>query len=274
MSTEGDYRFPRRLEPGERRLVIADASRVPADYRLFDITLRDGAFHATRVLGAEICHLDRMPKPSADPVVRAREALEHVAAKGERDSVAAIARLAIDRGGHETDEILEACLPIIADVHDCADFLLVPLLWCRMAWPERIGAATRTRIDATVLGFRYWMDEPGNDVMWYFSENHALLYPYGVPPRRDASPRRYVHAVRPHRAGAGGDRAQTVARMARLISKPARWQSGTPRRISRSTSKGLCALYALSPDAGIRRALRERNQAASRDRRDVQLTTG
>lgn len=27
-----------------------------------------------------------------------------------------------------------------------------------------------------VLGFRYWIDEPGDDVMWFFSENHALLF--------------------------------------------------------------------------------------------------
>ena len=27
-----------------------------------------------------------------------------------------------------------------------------------------------------ILGYRYWMDEPGNDVQWYFSENHALLF--------------------------------------------------------------------------------------------------
>ena len=183
--------------------------------------------------------------------------------KGERDSVAALARLAIDRGGHETDEILEACLPIIADFHDCADFLLVPLLWCRMAWPERIGAATRTRIDATMLGFRYWMDEPGNDVMWYFSENHALLFHTASHLAGTLSPRRDVHAVRPHRARSRRRSGADGCSIGSLISKPARWQSGTPRRISLSTSKG-CARFtpsrrmrasASAPGSAIRRLL-------------------
>ena len=170
---------------------------------------------------------DRHGKPR--PIrSRGRGGPGEVAEKGERDSVAAFARLAIDRGGHETDEILEACLPIIADVHDCADFLLVPLLWCRMAWPERIGAATRTRIDATVLGFRYWMDEPGNDVMWYFSENHALLYSI----RRATSPGRFSPTLRSRgQAAPGGSRRRSGANgcsIGSLISKPARWQSGTP----------------------------------------------
>ena len=27
-----------------------------------------------------------------------------------------------------------------------------------------------------MLEYRYWIDEPGDDVMWFFSENHALLF--------------------------------------------------------------------------------------------------
>ena len=61
-------------------------------------------------------------------------------------------------------------------MRDCADFALVPLLWTRIAYGERLSDALRARIDAATLDFRYWMDEPGNDVQWYFSENHALLF--------------------------------------------------------------------------------------------------
>ncbi|WKL01327.1 hypothetical protein Q0F98_32530 [Paenibacillus amylolyticus] len=32
------------------------------------------------------------------------------------------------------------------------------------------------RVKASILGYRYWIDEPGDDVMWFFSENHALLF--------------------------------------------------------------------------------------------------
>lgn len=27
-----------------------------------------------------------------------------------------------------------------------------------------------------MAGYRYWADEPGDDVMWFFSENHALMF--------------------------------------------------------------------------------------------------
>jgi hypothetical protein len=39
-----------------------------------------------------------------------------------------------------------------------------------------LASALRARVDATILGYRYWLDEPGNDVRWYFSESHALLF--------------------------------------------------------------------------------------------------
>ena len=77
---------------------------------------------------------------------------------------------------------------------------LVPLLWCAHAPVARRSAANRAqRIDAAILGFRYWMDEPGNDVQWYFSENHALLFHTAGLSRRHALSRRDLPPLRPHR---------------------------------------------------------------------------
>jgi hypothetical protein len=251
MSTEGEFRFVHRLEGGATRLVVAETGDIPADFRHFDITIRDGAFAATRVLGVEICHLDRLPPPSTDLHVRAREALEHVAEHGEKDTVAALARLALDRGGPDTDRMIELALPIIQDLHDCADFVLVPLIWCRMAWPDRIGPSTRARIDETIRGFRFWMDEPGNDVMWYFSENHALLYHTACHLAGTLLP----DAIFTRSGRTGRDQAEIGRR--RLLEwlshfeacEMAEWNSAPYFPID---LKGLCSLYALSPDADIR----------------------
>lgn len=250
MSTEGSLALERRLEAGATRLAVADAGELPADFRHFDIAIRDGAFAASRVLGVEICHLDALSAPAADIRARAREALEHVAEKGERDTVSALARLALNRGGPETDRIIDSCLPIILDLHDCADFVLVPLLWSRMSWPKRIGPETLERIDEAILNFRYWMDEPGNDVMWYFSENHALLYHTACHLAGELFPE--ATFVRSGRTG----REQSAIGRQRLVEwldhfeacEMAEWNSAPYFPID---LKGLCALYALSPDAGL-----------------------
>jgi hypothetical protein len=214
---------------------------------------------ASRVLGVEICHLDRQP-PATDRLdERAQAVLEHVAERGERDMVAVLARLALGRGGPETDRIVESCLPIVGDCHDCADFLLVPLLWSRMTWPHLIGDETRARMDDVILRFRYWMDEPGNDVMWYFSENHALLFHTACHLAGTLFPDATFR-----RSGRTGREQAEIGRR-RLLEwlthfeacEMAEWNSAPYFPID---LKGLCALYALSPDA----AIRERSGAAIR----------
>jgi len=175
MSTERfDYDFV--LKAGDARLVIGPSENAPADFRHFRITLKAGGFVASRSLGIEICHADRQGTAPVALVDRITETLDEISEFSERDTVRAFARLASGRGGRDTDAMIEEILPSIEDCHDCADFSLVPLIWSRTVWGKDIGEPTRNRIDQAILGFRYWMDEPGNDVQWYFSENHALLF--------------------------------------------------------------------------------------------------
>ena len=58
---------------------------------------------------------------------------------------------------------------------DCADFrviTLLKLLYGASALPEEL----RHEITDALLGFRYWMDEPGDDSMCFWSENHQVLF--------------------------------------------------------------------------------------------------
>lgn len=62
---------------------------------------------------------------------------------------------------------------------DCADFYLSPMYLLMTRYREYLSDDLYERMKQSVLNFRYWIDEPGNDVMWYFSENHALLFHIG-----------------------------------------------------------------------------------------------
>ena len=59
---------------------------------------------------------------------------------------------------------------------DCADFRLISILRAMYAWPDRLGSPAAERARRTILGFKYWMDEPGADSMCYWSENHQILF--------------------------------------------------------------------------------------------------
>ncbi len=166
----------RVLAAGATSLDLGPSEAMPADFRHFDITFNAGGFVARRTLAVEICHVERHGSAPDNLSARIDEALETVAEYSEPDTSCALARLATGKGGAETNAMIAAALPSIEACHDCSDFTLVPLLWARSAFADAIDPALLQRIDSTIVGYRYWMDEPGNDVQWYFSENHALLF--------------------------------------------------------------------------------------------------
>ena len=87
--------------------------------------------------------------------------------------------------GKEVDEALVAWVcDFIAARKDCADFAIQGILRL-LAWeqrneaagkPFRLSAGLRALMKDTLLGFKYWVDEPGDTVMYMGSENHRLLF--------------------------------------------------------------------------------------------------
>jgi hypothetical protein len=61
---------------------------------------------------------------------------------------------------------------------DCADFSMASMV--RVLYLDRangsLDPAVRTQLEEHVLGFKYWIDEPGVDQMCYWTENHQILY--------------------------------------------------------------------------------------------------
>lgn len=59
---------------------------------------------------------------------------------------------------------------------DCADFRVLTLLRIAYSDNPHVSADLRSRIRASLLGFRYWMDEQGADSMCFWSENHQVIF--------------------------------------------------------------------------------------------------
>ncbi|MDP2087506.1 MAG: hypothetical protein Q8K20_20110 [Gemmobacter sp.] len=254
---EGDFmshhpeKLSRHLPAGSQRLVIDRAENLPGDFRHFIPTLTVQGFSATRTFGVEVCDVAAQGAAPLSQADRVTEALTWVAEKGEPDTVAALARLGLGLSDARTEAMIDATLPAIEDCWDCADFALVPLLWGRTRFGHLMSDRLRARVDAAILGYRYWMDEPGNDVQWYFSENHALLFHTSAYLAGALLPD--ATFVRSGRTGAdqsatGRDRVRAwldhfeAWEMAEFNSAP----------YFPIDLKGLTALYALAPDADIR----------------------
>jgi hypothetical protein len=83
---------------------------------------------------------------------------------------------ALSRGESiEESAIWERC-DYVDQRHDCADFRLIVLIQTFIAYGDTLSEASIARIRATMKSFKYWMDEPGEDGMCFWSENHQLLF--------------------------------------------------------------------------------------------------
>jgi hypothetical protein len=244
-------RFSLPLAAGTTQLMVADVAECPAGYHHVAVTLALDGFAASRGFGLEICHAARQGMAPASLDARIAEALDEVAEHAAPDAVRALARLAAGRAGPATDAMIAGALPAIEDCHDCADFLLVPLLWCRTVYGDAIAPELRARVDRAVLGYRYWMDEPGNDVQWYFSENHALLFHTAAYLAGHLLPG--AQFARSGRSGVEQSRIG-LARVRAWLDHFATWEMAefNSAPYFPIDLKGLAALMALAPDADVR----------------------
>jgi hypothetical protein len=73
-------------------------------------------------------------------------------------------------------EDLNGTLEYIDSQYDCSDFRVNTLLRIVFDYKDSIPPDVMQKIKTTILKFRYWMDEPGENGMCYWSENHQILF--------------------------------------------------------------------------------------------------
>lgn len=71
-------------------------------------------------------------------------------------------------------EELKTTLEQINRRMDCADFMTTALI--RLQREYGIPEDLQDQMKQVILNFRYWMDEPGQDGMCFWSENHTLMF--------------------------------------------------------------------------------------------------
>ncbi|MFC2090555.1 hypothetical protein ACFLT1_07225 [Bacteroidota bacterium] len=71
---------------------------------------------------------------------------------------------------------LDGMLEYIRNEYDCSDFRLVSLIRIIYEYGDRIPDDYMKKIEEVLFNFRYWWDEPGENSMCYWSENHQILF--------------------------------------------------------------------------------------------------
>ena len=169
------------ITPLENRLTLPMGEPFTEGVHRHTWSIEVGPYHLTRDLVTEIVAQDP-PLLSSPPTIaeRKRAALEALRTNGERSVIAAMVAIELEGSLPEDgEEMIISSVERIEAKEDCSDFHLVPMLLLLTRFAHHLTPALRERIEASLLSYRYWIDEPGSDVMWYFSENHALLFHIG-----------------------------------------------------------------------------------------------
>jgi hypothetical protein len=108
---------------------------------------------------------------------RRQEALLDAARRGV-NVFSEIAKMALGRWSQLKLPVIEATISGINRRADCSDFYLVGLLGMlyRYGADPAFPPALQPALEACILGFKYWRDEPGQDAMCYWTENHQILF--------------------------------------------------------------------------------------------------
>ncbi|MBR3642325.1 MAG: hypothetical protein IKN57_02340 [Parasporobacterium sp.] len=93
-----------------------------------------------------------------------------------------LAEMELAMRGQQAEEIrdfaVEKALIRIDSRQDCADFAIPAFI--RMLKEHRrtprLREETARKIEESLIGFKYWLDEPGEVNACYFTENHQILY--------------------------------------------------------------------------------------------------
>lgn len=165
------------LRAGTRHVALGDIDGLADGYHPLDLTFQIGETRIERHIGFALLR-DVVPPPQpTDLAHRKRAALDFAAAHGDLRVGRALAMLATGQPADDTvTAIINDTLTMIQERRDCSDFVMVPLLWLYGAYRDALPETLAGEIETAILEYRYWVDEPGNDVMWFWSENHVLCF--------------------------------------------------------------------------------------------------
>jgi hypothetical protein len=162
------------LTPGAPHATLLEAEDAPPGCVSLPVVASVGGATLVRRLGTTILP-EGHPLPGDLPARKARAADLIAAYTGFEPSVAALLALR----GEQPDRVARILAPVLKTIEerwDCSDFSILPLLRLWRDARATLSGPLAGRLHEACLAYRYWIDEPGDDVMWFWSENHVLCF--------------------------------------------------------------------------------------------------
>jgi len=133
------------------------------------------------LLSGEAAHMSDTysDRPGGTAAERRQRYLQLAAAESRGGQIGFFSQIArLELGVAIDEEPIREALTYIAARLDCSDFAIAGLL--RLLYRHRdnrlLAPSLLREVEATILGFKFWWDEPGSDPMCYWTENHQIIF--------------------------------------------------------------------------------------------------
>lgn len=164
------------LEEEQKIVTLLHSDEVLPGYYNFMVKLTTSGIVLARKIGNQLVREDFLKYHEEDLDVRKQHALEIVAQHSVDNVYKSAAFFKLGRNYEKAEKIILEELDGVRQRKDCSDFHFTIILYIYQTFSHLITDELKHEIEETMLNYRYWIDEPGDDVMWFFSENHALLF--------------------------------------------------------------------------------------------------
>ena len=166
------------FEGGKNEAILGPVESFPVGFLRFNVTVEveNLVIHTIRTF--ENFPYSFCDKAANSVKERKTQAWEYLAKYGEQNANRAMALLFTAGDKKEIDTILRRQIDFINRRSDCSDFYLsyFPFMIRNFSDSGLISEEVLQMMKECIINFRYWHDEPGDDAMWFYSENHALMF--------------------------------------------------------------------------------------------------
>lgn len=163
------------LPAGENEVELPQEKHVPHGCVIVTFQTEYAGIRIERKIGTTI-YSDGIELTGKTVAERKAQLLEIAKTDPGQEGTVALVQLAMNQPNEDTPKIIDAALTGIEERRDCSDFTMLPILRIWRDHRDQLDDATQARMRKAILGYRYWMSEPGNDGMWFWSENHVLCF--------------------------------------------------------------------------------------------------
>ena len=162
--------------PEQTEVCLFHADEIPSGFYFLKISFAISGISMSRVIGTYSLNTQYMGYHEKQYEERKKRIREIICSSDENSDYRAIILMNEGVIPENLETILTGHLKWVNEKRDCSDFRMVILVYLYSAFGERLSGELKKCLENAMAGYRYWIDEPGDDVMWFFSENHALMF--------------------------------------------------------------------------------------------------